>query len=101
MAQHNYLVWNEWFNVDWLFPQLPHQSKMPAEAQFHPSTNYGFRPINSGQGGSGKEFSESIGGNLPREQFTSKLETFMVYQTNVRWVDCSVLYCRSFALAYS
>ena len=32
----------------------------------------GFRPIGDGAGGDGKAFSESIGGNSPREQFTSK-----------------------------
>lgn len=32
---------------------------------------YGFRPINGGAGGSGQEFSEALGGNNPREQFTS------------------------------
>ena len=32
----------------------------------------GFRPIGKGAGGAGKEFSEALGGNVPREQFTSK-----------------------------
>ena len=32
----------------------------------------GFRPIGRGAGGAGKEFSEALGGNYPREQFTSK-----------------------------
>lgn len=36
----------------------------------------GFRPIGSGAGGSGKEFSESLGGNMPREQFTIVMLTF-------------------------
>ena len=35
-------------------------------------TGVGFRPINKGEGGSGKEFSEALGGNVPREQFTSE-----------------------------
>ena len=41
---------------------------------FSPLTgsNFGFRPIGDGLGGAGKEFSESLGGNWPREQFTSK-----------------------------
>ena len=30
----------------------------------------GFRPIGNGLGGAGKEFSESLGGNYPHEQFT-------------------------------
>lgn len=37
---------------------------------------YGFRPINGGAGGTGKEFGMSLGGNNPREQFTSKYGLF-------------------------
>lgn len=33
-------------------------------------SSYGFRPIGQGLGGSGKEFSEALGGNIAREQFT-------------------------------
>ena len=33
-------------------------------------SSYGFRPIGHGVGGAGKEFSEALGGNMPREQFT-------------------------------
>jgi len=33
-------------------------------------SSYGFRPIGHGVGGTGKEFSEALGGNMPREQFT-------------------------------
>ena len=33
-------------------------------------SSYGFRPIGQGVGGTGKEFSEALGGNMPREQFT-------------------------------
>lgn len=36
----------------------------------------GFRPIAGGCGGSGKEFSENLGGNLPREQFTIVILTY-------------------------
>lgn len=35
-------------------------------------SGYGFRPINKGAGGAGKEFSEGLGGNVPREQFTGE-----------------------------
>lgn len=35
-------------------------------------SGYGFRPIGKGEGGSGKEFSEALGGNSPREQFTCR-----------------------------
>lgn len=31
-----------------------------------------YRPINEGAGGSGKEFSLSLGGNSPKEQFTGR-----------------------------
>ena len=40
---------------------------------------YGFRPINGGAGGSGKEMSEALGGNHPREQFTSRYFYIIVY----------------------
>ena len=36
----------------------------------------GFRPIGGGCGGSGKEFSENLGGNFPREQFTIVILTY-------------------------
>lgn len=36
----------------------------------------GFRPIGKGAGGAGKEFSESLGGNHPREQFTIIMLTY-------------------------
>jgi hypothetical protein len=36
----------------------------------------GFRPIGRGAGGAGKEFSESLGGNNPREQFTIVMLTY-------------------------
>ncbi|KAK9412241.1 exostosin-like 3 [Crotalus adamanteus] len=36
----------------------------------------GFRPIGGGAGGSGKEFQASLGGNVPREQFTVVMLTY-------------------------
>jgi hypothetical protein len=36
----------------------------------------GFRPIGRGAGGAGKEFSENLGGNSPREQFTIVMLTY-------------------------
>lgn len=36
----------------------------------------GFRPVGKGAGGAGKEFSESLGGNHPREQFTIVMLTY-------------------------
>ena len=35
-------------------------------------SNYGFRPVNRGAGGDGISFSQALGGNYQREQFTSK-----------------------------
>lgn len=58
-----------------MFPSLPFDPVMPSEAKFMGSS-YGFRPINGGEGGSGKEFSEAIGGNVAREQFTIVIPTF-------------------------
>ena len=55
---------------DWLF------KKKQLAAQFNffivSGSGLGFRPIGRGAGGAGKEFSEALGGNYPREQFTSK-----------------------------
>lgn len=36
----------------------------------------GFRPINNGAGGAGKEFCQSLGGNSPKEQFTIVILTY-------------------------
>ncbi|XP_021341980.1 exostosin-like 3, partial [Mizuhopecten yessoensis] len=52
-----------------MFPNTPFEEVLPSEAKFLGS-GYGFRPVNKGEGGAGKEFSESLGGNIPREQFT-------------------------------
>lgn len=41
------------------------------ETQYFSGSGYGFRPIGQGAGGAGKEFSEALGGNYAREQFTS------------------------------
>lgn len=36
----------------------------------------GFRAISSGAGGAGKEFCESLGGNIQKEQFTIVMLTY-------------------------
>ena len=41
-----------------------------------PGPRLGFRPVAAGEGGSGKEFSESLGGNSPHEQFTVVMLTY-------------------------
>lgn len=58
-----------------LFPFTPFEKVLPSDAKFKGS-GYGFRPINHGEGGSGNEFSEAIGGNYPREQFTVVMLTY-------------------------
>ncbi|KAJ8322306.1 hypothetical protein KUTeg_000777 [Tegillarca granosa] len=58
-----------------LFPSTPFEKVLPSESKFIGSS-YGFRPINKGVGGSGKEFSESLGGNIQREQFTIVMLTY-------------------------
>ena len=44
-----------------------------------PGSGFGFRPIGEGMGGAGKEYSESLGGNWPREQFTSTYDVIDVH----------------------
>lgn len=71
-----YNLWNtDHMNPWWMFPYSPYDPVLPSEAKFLGSS-YGFRPIKNGLGGSGKEFSENIGGNLPKEQFTIVILTF-------------------------
>lgn len=70
-----YEQWNLWGDPFYLYPSLPSSPLLPTEAKFSGS-KLGFRPINGGSGGSGKEFSESLGGNSPREQFTIVMLTY-------------------------
>lgn len=73
---HSYQVWNDpRFSPFSLFPHTPFDPLLPTEAKFLGSP-FGFRPIGRGSGGSGKEFSLSLGGNVPREQFTILLLTY-------------------------
>lgn len=83
-----YELWNVWGDPFNLYPNLPNNPILPTEAKFSGS-QLGFRPINSGSGGSGKEFSESLGGNLPREQFTIVMLTYEREQVStLRCFDC-------------
>lgn len=68
-------IWNDWVDPFALYPQLPFDPIMPSDAKFMGSTT-GFRPIGKGAGGAGKEFSEALGGNSPREQFTIVMLTY-------------------------
>ncbi|KAL1450250.1 hypothetical protein WDU94_002688 [Cyamophila willieti] len=64
-----YEMWNTLFSPFYLYPHLPNDPVLPSDAKFMGS-DYGFRPINKGAGGSGKEFYENLGSNKQREQFT-------------------------------
>lgn len=68
-------LWNDWGDPFRLYPALPTDPILPSDAKFMGSDR-GFRPIGGGQGGAGKEFSEALGGNNPREQFTVLLLTY-------------------------
>lgn len=47
---------------------LPFMHFLPSDAEFSEDTAFGMRPISPG---SGQEFALALGGNVPREQFTS------------------------------
>lgn len=68
-------AWNDWGDPFYLYPHLPFDPVLPSDAKFIGS-NIGFRPIGKGVGGTGKEFSEALGGNHPREQFTIVILTY-------------------------
>lgn len=68
-------AWNDWGDPFNLYPQLPFDPVLPSDAKFSGS-GMGFRPIGKGAGGAGKEFSEALGGNYPREQFTIVILTY-------------------------
>ncbi|KAG8199824.1 hypothetical protein JTE90_000912 [Oedothorax gibbosus] len=72
---HRYSVWNEMVDPFTLYPHTPFDPLLPSDAKFKGSS-FGFRPIGQGAGGSGKEFSESLGGNWAREQFTIVMLTY-------------------------
>lgn len=68
-------MWNSRFSPFRLAPHTPWEPVLPTEAKFRGSGT-GFRPICGGEGGSGKEFSEALGGNIPQEQFTVVMLTY-------------------------
>ncbi|CAB3359251.1 Hypothetical predicted protein [Cloeon dipterum] len=68
-------MWNDWGDPFHLYPQLPFDPLLPSEAKFLGS-GLGFRPIGHGAGGSGREFSEALGGNMAREQYTVVMLTY-------------------------
>lgn len=75
LLTQGYELWNDWGDPFRLYPQLPFDTVLPSDAKFLGS-GVGFRPIGKGVGGAGKEFSESLGGNVPREQFTIVMLTY-------------------------
>ncbi|KAH8415869.1 hypothetical protein KR222_002318, partial [Zaprionus bogoriensis] len=75
LRMHSKEAWNDWMDPFFLYPQLPFDPTLPSEAKFMGS-HTGFRPIGKGIGGAGKEFSEALGGNYPREQFTIVILTY-------------------------
>lgn len=71
-----YSTWNEPFNSPFhTYPSLVSDPVLPSESKFIGSS-YRFRPIGEGTGGSGREFSEAIGGNIIYEQFTIVFLTY-------------------------
>ena len=72
---NGYDLWNTFFSPFRLAPYTPWEPLLPTEAKFLGSSA-GFRPIGGGEGGSGNEFSQAIGGNVPHEQFTVVMLTY-------------------------
>ena len=69
-------LWNEkFFEISRMPPYTPNEPILPTEAKFLGSS-LGYRPVGQGEGGSGKEFSQVLGGNLPSEQFTIVMLTY-------------------------
>ncbi|XP_077565116.1 exostosin-3-like [Haemaphysalis longicornis] len=68
-------VWNEDFDPHTMYPFGVQDPLLPSEAKFMGSS-FGFRPVARGAGGTGKEFSEVLGGNVPKEQFTVVMLTY-------------------------
>lgn len=76
VMNNGYRLWNdERFDPFQTYPSLPFDPLLTSDAKFIGSS-YGFRPISGGSGGAGKEFSEALGGNVPKEQFTIVMLTY-------------------------
>ena len=76
ILSHGYTLWNsDSLSPFFTYPSTPFDPLLPSESKFTGS-EYGFRPIGSGSGGSGKEFSQALGGNEPKEQFTIVMLTY-------------------------
>ncbi|XP_039253764.2 exostosin-like 3 [Styela clava] len=68
-------LWNKSPGPFHLYPSTPFDRILSSDAKFLGSST-GFRPIGEGQGGVGEVFQQSIGGNVPREQFTIVMLTY-------------------------
>jgi len=76
LAVDAYHQWNtHWGSAFRMAPQNPWDPLLPTDAKFLGSGS-GFRPINGGEGGSGNEFSQALGGNSPQEHFTVVMLTY-------------------------
>ena len=76
VISNGYRLWNDHrFDPFTTYPSLPFDPILTSDAKFIGSS-YGFRPIGNGVGGAGKEFSEALGGNVPKEQFTIVMLTY-------------------------
>ena len=69
------MSWNSLPGPFKLFPNTPFDPLLPSDAKFIGS-GLGFRPIGKGSGGTGREFQEALGGNVPGEQFTIIILTY-------------------------
>ena len=65
----SYARWNSRFDAFFLPPHSPFDPSLPSDAVYKGSSR-GFRPIGGGGGLTGKEFKQSLGGNVRTEQFT-------------------------------
>lgn len=73
---HSYNLWNNPLHSPFhLTPSLPNDPIPPSEFKFITS-NQAYRPLGNGQGGSGFEFSQALGGDYPNEQFTIVILTY-------------------------
>lgn len=71
-----YSSWNNLHHSPfYTFPSLPYDPVLPSESKFIGSS-FRARPIGEGAGGSGREFSEALGGNFMSEQFTIVILTY-------------------------
>lgn len=66
-------MWNQGYDISRSPEFLINNAELPAEAEFFPDVNIGYRPI---EPGSGNEFSKALGGNRAREQFTVVMITY-------------------------